>query len=265
MSLLDKKPESNSPELEVITGGQAAGYRRAAAYNEDAEIDLVDLMFQLLDKLHYLIFFFLLGALVFNAYAYFRIAPTYQSTAKMYIVSASDDSVVDLTDLNIGTSLTADYEELMLSYPVLDQVIEKMGLDMSFEQLAKMITINNPADTRILSVTATSTDPELARDIANTMVEVSVTYLPRTMGTEEPNIAQEARTAIRKSGPSYTKYTLMGGILGTLACCAYFIIRYLMDDTLRNAEDVEKYFGVVPLTTIPDMSHSKGNKGGRKK
>ena len=126
MSLLDKIPESNSPELEVITGGHAAGYRRLASYNEDAEIDLLDLMFQLLDKLHYLIFFFLLGALVFNAYAYFRIAPTYQSTAKMYIVSASDDSVVDLTDLNIGTSLTADYEELMLSYPVLVQVIEKM-------------------------------------------------------------------------------------------------------------------------------------------
>ena len=57
-----------------------------------------------------------------NLYSYFRIAPTYTSVAKMYIVSASDDSVVDLTDLNIGKALTLDYEDLMLSYPVLDQV-----------------------------------------------------------------------------------------------------------------------------------------------
>ena len=29
-----------------------------------------------------------------------------------------------------GSSLTKDYEDLILSYPVLDQVIEKLGLDM---------------------------------------------------------------------------------------------------------------------------------------
>ena len=53
-----------------------------------------------------------------NAYSYFLIRPTYQSTAKMYVVSTSKNSVVDLNALNIGTSLTADYEQLMLSYPV---------------------------------------------------------------------------------------------------------------------------------------------------
>ena len=29
-------------------------------------------------------------------------------------------------------------------------------------------------------------------------------------------------------------------------------MRYLLDDTIRTAEDMEKYFGVVPLTSIPD-------------
>ena len=157
--------------------------------NDDGEIDLVELFFVLMDKLHYIIFFLLLGAIIMNAYAFFHIAPTYQSIAKMYIVSASDDSVVNLSDLNIGTSLTADYEELMLSYPVLDQVIEELELDMTYNQLAQMIKITNPSDTRILEVTVTSTDPELSRDIANAMVSVSINYLPRTMSTEEPNIA----------------------------------------------------------------------------
>lgn len=62
-----------------------------------------------------------------------KIAPTYTSVAKMYIVSASDDSVVDLTDLNIGKALTLDYEDLMLSYPVLDQVIEQLDLDKTHQ------------------------------------------------------------------------------------------------------------------------------------
>ena len=96
------------------------------------------------------------------------------------------------------------------------------------------------------------------------MVSVSINYLPKTMSTEEPNIAQDARAALAKSGPSYTKYTLMGAMLGALLCCAFIIMRYLMDDTLRTAEDVEKYFGIVPLTEIPDIAMI-GTSGNKKK
>ena len=68
------------------------------------------------------------------------IQPTYQSTSKLYVVSTSDDSVVNLNDLNLGTSLTSDYEELMLSYPVLNRVIEKLNLDMDYETLRDRCT-----------------------------------------------------------------------------------------------------------------------------
>ena len=92
--------------------------------NEEMEIDLLDLAYMLLDNWHYLLICLLAGALLLNAYSFFCIQPTYQSTSKLYIVSTSDDSVVNLNDLNLGTSLTSDYEELMLSYPVLNRVIE---------------------------------------------------------------------------------------------------------------------------------------------
>jgi capsular polysaccharide biosynthesis protein len=264
MNRIPKEQKKQGAEFEVISGGLE---RTAAANQSDAEteIDLLDLAYVLLDNIHYIICFLLLGAVLLNAYAFYFITPTYQSTAKMYIVSASDDSVVDLTDLNIGTSLKADYEELMMSYPVLDQVIEKMDLDMNYEKLATMISITNPSDTRILDVTVTSTDPELSRDIANTMVEVAVDYLPKTMGTDEPNIAQEARVALRKSDPSYAKYTLIGALLGALICCAWVIVKHLMDDTFHTAEDIEKFFGIMPLTTIPDIALLEEGKGRKKR
>ncbi len=218
------------------------------------EIDLLDLIYVLLDKIHYIVFFLLLGAVVFNAYAFFGIQPTYQSTAKMYVVSASNDSVVDLTDLNIGTSLTSDYEQLILSYPVLDQVIADLNLDMDTDALRAMVSLENPEDTRILNITTTSTDPQQAMDIANKLMEVSVEYLPQTMSTNPPNIAQRAQLADSKSAPSYSRYTMMGALAGAILCCGYFVIRYLMDDTIRTSEDMEKYFGIVPLTVIPDSS-----------
>ena len=99
----------------------------------------------------------------------------------------------------------------------------------------------------------TTTAAERSRHIANTLVSVSLDYLPKTMGTEQPNVAQEARLAVHKSGPSYQKYTMIGALLGAILCCGFFTVRYLMDDTIHNGEDLEKYFVIVPLTVIPDI------------
>ncbi|MCQ4772238.1 Wzz/FepE/Etk N-terminal domain-containing protein [Lacrimispora saccharolytica] len=222
--------------------------------NDEMEIDLLDLAYMLLDKWHYLLVCLLIGAVLLNAYAFFFIEPTYESTSKLYVVSASDDSVVNLSDLNLGTSLTADYEELMLSYPVLNRVIDKLNLDMTSDQLKKLYSLNNPSDTRILQITATTTDPQFSMDLAETMAEEAVSYLPETMSTLAPNIAQHAKLADHKAGPSYMKYTMIGAILGLILMAGVLIVQYLMDDTIHTAEDMEKYFGLVPLTTIPESA-----------
>lgn len=252
MGLANRKITDTGTELEVVKDAHTLTAVPLSDTEDEMEIDLLDLAYVLLDKIHYIILCLLAGAVLLNAFSFFCIRPTYQATAKMYVVSASNDSVVDLTDLNIGTSLTSDYEQLMLSYPVLDQVIDELNLDMETEELAQMVTLENPQDTRILNVTATSTDPVEAMNIANKLTEVSVEYLPETMSTNPPNIAQQAQLPDEKAAPSYAKYTLIGALLGAILYCAYLTVRYLLDDTIRTSEDMEKYFGVVPLTSIPD-------------
>lgn len=265
MSLINNRNEESTPEFEVISGGKEdVRSSFADRTEEETEIDLIDLAWALLDKIHYIVLCFLIGAVIMNAYSYFLVRPTYKSTAKMYVVSASKNSVVDLDALNIGTSLTADYEQLMLSYPVLEQVINKLNLDMDSDTLAKMITLENPTDTRILNINVVSTDPKSARDIANTLMDVSVDYLPKTMSTNAPNVAQKAKLADHKDGPSYTKYTIIGALAGAFLYCMYLVVKYLMDDTIHTADDMEKYFDIVPLAVIPDVEESAPEKQQKK-
>ena len=265
MSLINNRNEESTPEFEVISGGKEDVRSSFADRTEqEAEIDLIDLAWALLDKIHYIVLCFLIGAVIMNAYSYFLVRPTYKSTAKMYVVSASKNSVVDLDALNIGTSLTADYEQLMLSYPVLEQVINKLNLDMDSDTLAKMITLENPTDTRILNINVVSTDPKSARDIANTLMDVSVDYLPKTMSTNAPNVAQKAKLADHKDGPSYTKYTMICALAGAFLYCMYLVVKYLMDDTIHTADDMEKYFDIVPLAVIPDVEELASEKQQKK-
>lgn len=236
--------------------------------DDEITIDLREVAYVLMEKLHYIVMFLLVGAVVFNMYSYFLIKPTYTSTSRLYVVSATKDSVVNFSDLSVGTNLTKDYVELLLSYPVLDKVSEKIEKDydykISSESLQKMISLENPEDTRILNINVTTTDPKVSKTIANALADEAVEYIPDTMGTFKPNIAQVAREAKIKTGPSYLKYTAIGALLGTLLCMAWFIFKYLSDDTIKTKEDIEKYFGMTPLAVLPYVENDEESEDSEK-
>lgn len=220
---------------------------------DEDEIDLLELFHYLLSKIVFIAIFFVVGAIVAMGITKFAIAPKYKATSKVYVVSASNESLVNLSDLQLGTSLTADYKELVMARPMLESCIEALDLDYTYGELGGMIEISNPSNTRILKITATSTKPEEAKDIANKMAELAVTWLPEVMESRTPHIAEDAITPLQKSSPSTTKNTLIGAVALAALYCAFECVRFLLDDTVATAEDFEKYFGMVPLSVVPEQ------------
>lgn len=219
-------------------------------------IDLSELFWVLRRKWQILVIFTALGALLLGGYTRFFVEPTYKSTSKLYVVAASGDSMVDLTDLNIGTNLTNDYRELMLSYPVLDRVIKALRLDMKSQTLANMITLTNPQNTRVLSIEVESTDPQLSMEIANKVAEVAQEYLPETMGTVRPNVAQVARAATTRSGPNLKLRTLLGAFLGFFIVALIICIQHIIADAVGSPDDMEQITGMLPLCEIPETPNA---------
>ena len=115
-----------------------------------------------------------------------------------------------------------------------------------------MTSIASLNKTRLLGITVESTDPVEARDIANALANKAVSYVPEVMETATPNIAELAITPKFKSSPSLPKNTIIGALLGLVLAGGVCTVRFLMDDTFKSAEDVEKTFGVMPLTIIPE-------------
>ena len=237
--------------------------------DEEVEIDLLDLFSYFMTKIWWIIGGFLIGALLAGLITHFIITPKYTATAKMYMVSSSSQSVVDLTDLNIGQTISSDYVELLKTRPIVEGVIEEQNLQYSYKELCEMIGLSVVNNTRIIQIDVTSTDRKEAMNIANALAEKGVSELPKLMETPEPHIAEYAIVPVNRSSPSLTKNTIIGALLGLLIMLALFTIQYLMDDTFKTAEDVEKEFGVMPLTVIPEGKiggvSDSGDKSRRKK
>lgn len=225
---------------------------RTAADNDEIEIDLAEIFYYLKSKLKWLILVFVLGALAAGSLTYWLIVPRYTATAKIYMVSASSESVLNLSDLNLGTSLAEDYAELIKIRPVFNEVADKLGLSYEYEEMLEMVKIETVGNTRLLAVSAESTDPKEAQGIANGLADAAVTYIPRLMETSTPNIAEYAIVPTKKSSPNLAANVIIGALLSTVMLMAVFVVRYVMDDTLNSVEDVEKLFGAMPLTIIPE-------------
>lgn len=219
---------------------------------EEVEIDLLDLLIYYRGRLGFIIGGFLVGAVIMALITIYLITPRYTATSKLYMVSASSDSIVDLTDLNIGTSLSSDYEELLRVRPIFEEVIKKEKLPYSYEQLLDMISISTVTDTRILTIDVESTKPEEAKNIANRLADMAVSELPKLMDTSEPNIAEKAILPKTKSSPSLSRNVIIGAAVGMILVLVILTFFYVTDDTMKTAEDVEKEFGIMPLTVIPE-------------
>lgn len=219
---------------------------------EETEIDLLDLMTYYLSKIGFIIAGLMAGAVAAGLITYYLITPKYTAVSKLYMVSASSDSIVDLTDLNIGTSLSTDYEELLKVRPIFEEVIEKENLSYTYEELLKMVSISTVTDTRILTISVESPKPEEAMKIANRLADMAVSELPRLMDTSQPNIAERAILPTEKSSPRLSVNVMIGGAILMVLVVAVLTFFYITDDTMKSAEDVEKEFGVMPLTVIPE-------------
>ena len=219
---------------------------------KEVEIDLLDLFYYYRSKLVLIVAAFLIGALAAGLATHFLITPKYTATSTMYMVSSTSGSVVDLSDLNIGESLSQDYVELIKTRPIIEETIQDLDLDYDYETLLRMLELSVVASTRIIKISATSEDPVEAKNIANDIANKAEKQLPKLMDAPKPNIAEYAIVPEEKSSPSLTKNTMIGALLLMLLMMVVLTVMYLMDDTLKSAEDVEKTFGVIPLTTIPE-------------
>ena len=223
-----------------------------AVMDDTIEIDLVEIFLLFRQKLKFIILFAALSAVLVGCYSKFFITPTYVATAKIYMVSASRDSVVNLSDLQLGSNLASDYKELILSRPVLESVVNNLDLSLSPAALRKSVSIVSTESSRILSIRVVSPNPQLSANIANEFARQAVTWLPEVMETNAPNIAEEAIAPTHKNAPNNTRNALLGGLICAIAYFSFCVIRYLLDDTIKSAEDMERYFGIMPLASIPE-------------
>lgn len=228
--------------------------------NDELEIDLGEIISLILSRLWIILFIGILGALTMLIISKFLLAPIYSTTTQVYVLNRQDQNSNSLTsaDLQSGSQLSKDYVEIITSRAVLEQVIAELGLeDMGIGEVKSMISVSAPTETRSIYITVNDTDAYRAQQIANKVREVASFRICDIMKVEAVNVVDEAYIPTAPSSPNIIKNTIFGGAAGIAIAIAIIVIGFLLDDTIKNTDDVEKYLGLSVLGSIPMLEDSK--------
>ena len=241
--------EDQQRGLQTAQGGAVLA-RADAPENDEVEIDLLELALRLAERWKLIAAGALLGAAAAAAMVMLVITPTYEATAKLYVLSASN-AIVNLSDLQIGNYLTSDYQEVFRNRHVYEEVARRMALQVGYEELTARIAVSNPSDTRILYIKATSDDPVEAMNLANTYAEVAQEFIPQRMEGQQPTLFETAVLPRSPASPNKPRSIALGFAMGALAMCAFVAAQFVLDDRIRTGEDIEKRLGIPVLGIMP--------------
>ncbi|CUP45209.1 YveK family protein [Dorea amylophila] len=230
---------------------------------DELTIDLGELFRVLLSKVHIIILAAILMALVAFVGTKLFVTPMYTSVTKMYVLAKDENSTTsssNYSELTAGSMLTKDYMELVKSRPVLEKTISVLNLKMQPAELANMISVSTPTDTRIMTVSVESANPKQAKEIADAVREAVSVQIKEIMSVDSVNTVEEGNLPTSPSSPNTMKNMMLGGILGFVIAAGIITLIYLLDDTIKTPEDVENYLGLNVLTSIPIQSGAAKSK-----
>ena len=219
--------------------------------NDEMEIDLLEIFYALKKRALIIIAALIAGAVLAGAYTKMLVTPVYRATSTMLVLT-KETTLASLADLQLGSQLTKDYSMLITSRSVLEKVIDNLGLDMEYRALEANVSINNPQETRILEITVTDPDPEVAKNLADELATVSSEYIGDKMEIVPPKIIEEAELPEEQTSPSMSRNVILGALAGLVLSAGVVVLMNIMDDSIRSEDDIAKYLNIPTLTSIPD-------------
>ena len=192
----------------------------------------------------------------------FLITPQYEASALMIVnVNTRQDITSNVTSdqINSATKLVSTYSIIIKSDTVLQQVIDNLGLSLTYQQLASRVTVSAVDDTQVMKVTVKSDNPEWARQVCEQITVVSPDVILESVEAGSVKVISNAAINPSPVSPNVGRNTMLGGVLGLVISVGIILLTVLLDNKIHTEDDVAKYLDLAVVGVIPEYQ------GGKKK
>ena len=225
------------------------------------EIDLKELFIYIKNKIGLLIIITFGITLIGSLYGLLIQKPMFNSYTTV-VLGGTESSNTGITqnDININKNLVDTYAEIVKSRSVLDKVIDELKLDMTYNQLGKIISVSALNDTEIIKITVDNEDAILAKNIANSTAKFFIVEVKSLYNMDNVNVLDEAIVSDSPYNVNVLKQTLIYVLIGLVVAFGVVFIVFYFDRTIKTVEQVEQKIKLPILGTVQKSGKKKKKK-----
>lgn len=226
-------------------------------YEDEEELDLVDLVFTLLRRRKLIVLIALPICILGILFAATR-PNVYKAEMVMMVSSGRNFSASSLDggELSVNQKLATTYAEIAKSNIILKNVIKKYDLETTLEGLQTNITINPIRDTELLQLTYKNSDPGLAAAVVNEIGNEFILKVREVMNFQNIKIVESAEVPREPLPKKRTLIVVISFLFSIMVgCMTAFIVEFFFCK-LRKPKDIEKILGTTMLGMVPDFNLS---------
>ena len=230
---------------------------------ETTEIDLLQIFYALLRRIWLIAIFAIVFAVAGFLFTKLFITPKYSTTFTAYVNNHNSSDV--LTSLNSGdlsarVTLANTTSKIATSTTVKAKVCQQTGVYPDDVE----IRTNVDTTSSILTVRVIMADQSRVLDVAKSLAVVLADETGRIVEGSSVQIIDSPREPDGRYSPSYSRNVLLAALIGAVIAAIIIIILELLDDTLKDASELEEKYGIPVVGSIPDFASPNKGSGYKK-
>ncbi len=223
-------------------------------FEQGYAVVVLELLQALKEKIALILAAAILAAALGWGFSAFLVPKRYEASVNMIVNTRTEiTGVVTSDSISSARNLADTYAIIIKSNKVLNQVIDRLGLQMSFEELYDIVSVNDINNTQVMKIAAQCSDPALAEQIVQTISEIAPAIVADAVEAGSCKVVSDVYTAQKPISPSPLRNAALYGAAAMLLVCAAIVLRELFNDQIIDDNDLEKKLGIPALGVIPDV------------
>lgn len=235
------------------------------------ELDLRELFFIFWNKKIEIIIIAFIFAIMGGVYSFVFTTPKYKASTTLVLATLNDTTIgktqqttteaITQTDLTLNSNLVSTYSELIKSKSVLREVISNLGItDLNEEDLKNDVKVSSVSDTELIEISVSNENASYPSKIANEIAKVFTNKVGEIYNINNVHIVDKAENTKKPYNINHKKDIVIFAFIGLVFAVAEILLRNMLDNTVKNEQDIEISTGLLVLAQIPEVNKKGGKK-----
>lgn len=215
---------------------------------QEEGLDLREILRALVDKIFWIIGAVVLCAALTFVYTKMTFVPMYTSNVTIY---ANNGKLQSTTDISLPTFYAEDFAKIAVEQGVLEKAIAEYDLDTTWQSLRANLTVFVEEESRLVYMSVSNPDPEVAQKMAAAVSEVAKATLAASIEVELATTITPATLPTSPSGSGMTLKLIVASLVGFVLSAGAVIALHVVRDRINSVEGVERALDLTVLGVIP--------------